>query len=445
MSDIPSAVAKQLEDSGHDGDYDLAELSAGARQILSQTSVSISRAKSRTEILDAVYLASVALMQFDLHPDRDIVIAHLSGKARGLFGVTRDDIQSAVARGVQDVLERRGAAGERGAEADRQPRPAQSKSTWRDETIGAQDLCDQVFPPMKWIIPDLFPEGVTLLVSRPKLGKSWLLQQIGSAIANGVRTLVATDEPADGDTLYLNLEDGYRRAQRRMTKYFGALRDTWPRRLTIARAWKHLDKGGVEDLREWCKSVSKPTLIMIDTLKKVRAPKRPGQTDYAADYEACEGLIKLAHEFPGLGIIVSSHDRKLDADDVFDTVSGTLGLTGGVDAIAILKRNAQGVTLHVQGRDLLDTVEKAVRFDRETCRWTILGEAAEVTRSETRQAILAAVSARRMRPKEIAEITKIDGNTVRQQIFKMMGSGELEKVGDFYQRPTGGGVTPVTA
>jgi hypothetical protein len=44
----------------------------------------------------------------------------------------------------------------------------------------------------------------------------------------------------------------------------------------------------------------------------------------------------------------------MDADDPFDTISGTLGLTGGVDTIALLKRHTRGVTLHIQGRDLVD-------------------------------------------------------------------------------------------
>ena len=95
--------------------------------------------------------------------------------------------------------------------------------------------------------------------------------------------------------------------------------------------------------------------------KRFDLQKKPGQNDYDADYEACEGLRPLAQEFPGLAFIVAHHDRKLDADDVFDTVSGTLGLTGGVDTIAILKRRAQGVTLYVEGRDLIESVEKAVK------------------------------------------------------------------------------------
>src|SRR5258707_10881956 len=101
--------------------------------------------------------------------------------------------------------------------------------------------------------------------------------------------------------------------------------------------------------------------------------------------------MELAKEFPGLSIVVAHHDRKMDAEDVFDTVSGTLGLTGGVDTIAILKRSGREVTLHVEGRDLIEPVEKAINFDRETCRWMVLGEASEVQRSGERSRVLVAL------------------------------------------------------
>lgn len=228
------------------------------------------------------------------------------------------------------------------------PKPApekangKAKSTWRDFAISAPDLCDKQFPEVKYAIPGLIPEGVTLLVSRPKLGKSWLLQQVATAKALGVNTLVA-EAPAHGDVLHLPLEDGERRFQRRMRKYFGSDRSNWPPRMTIAQKWRRFDQGGINDIREWCKSVPNPTLVTIDTLKKVRPRTKKSETNYGTDYEANEQLIELCHEFPGLAIIVAFHDRKADAEDVFDTVSGTLGLTGGVDAIAILKRNRQGV------------------------------------------------------------------------------------------------------
>jgi hypothetical protein len=239
------------------------------------------------------------------------------------------------------------------------------------------------------------------------------------------------EPPPSGDALYLALEDGERRLQRRLTKYFGARRECWPARLKLATSWRRLDQGGLDDLREWCKSVTKPVLIVIDVLKKVRKPKQRAQSDYDGDYEACEELMKLAHEFPGLTIIVAHHDRKMDAEDVFDTASGTLGLTGGVDTIALLKRNRQGVTLHIRGRDLDDDVEKAVSFDRETCRWTILGEAAEVQRSEQRARVLAVLKGE---PEGLG-VTEIIGraqlptrNAADLLLCKMAADGEIERV-----------------
>jgi hypothetical protein len=263
---------------------------------------------------------------------------------------------------------------------------AQSPDWWRTKLTKASDLCDKQFPDLKYVVPGIFPEGVTLLASRPKLGKSWLLLQVGAAASTGVATLVQNDSPLHGDVLYLALEDNPSRLQRRLKKYFGRDRSTWPERLIIVTEWKRLDQGGLEAIEAWCDSVSKPVLIMIDTLKKVRPPKKSGQSDYDADYEACQGLQKLAGTV-GVAIIVAHHDRKMDAEDVFDTVSGTLGLTGGVDTIAIMKRRGGVVTLHVEGRDLAEAIEKAISFNRETCRWTVLGEAAEIQRSTERSRV----------------------------------------------------------
>jgi hypothetical protein len=66
--------------------------------------------------------------------------------------------------------------------------------------------------------------------------------------------------------------------------------------------------------------------------------------------------MELAKEFPGLSIMVAHHDRKMEAEDVFDTVSGTLGLTGGVDTIAILKRSWRGASLALARLDLTEQV-----------------------------------------------------------------------------------------
>jgi hypothetical protein len=160
----------------------------------------------------------------------------------------------------------------------------------------------------------------------------------------------------------------------------------------------------------------------------VRAPKQHSQSDYDADMEATAGLCRLAGDHAGLSIIINHHDRKQDAADVFDTVSGTLGLQGGVDTIAILKKSSQNMTLHIKGRDLESDIEKAMQFDHETCRWSVLGEAAEVRRSDGRKAILDVLrgSSEGLTIKEIMIAVRFDHrNALDQMLWRMTRDGEI--------------------
>jgi hypothetical protein len=190
-----------------------------------------------------------------------------------------------------------------------------------------------------------------------------------------------------------------------------------------------LAEGGVIMLREWIKSVPDPRLIAIDTLAMVRMPNRKDQSVYDADYAAVIELRNLAHEF-GIAIIVVHHVRKMEADDPFDMVSGTLGLTGCPDSIVILKRDTTGAMLIAHGRDL-EEVEKAVTFDKQCCLWRIEGDAQEVRRSAQQQEILSAMQGEEgpQTPIQIAQNTGMKRDNVRFLMSKMAKDGALRKVG----------------
>jgi hypothetical protein len=115
-----------------------------------------------------------------------------------------------------------------------------------------------------------------------------------------------------------------------------------------------------------------PRLIVIDVLAMFRP--RSGNRDnlYEADYHAIQGLQALAGEL-NVAIAIVHHVRKSGSDvDPFEKVSGTLGLSGAADAVLIVDKDSKGETLYGRGRDV-EEIEKAVSFDRLTCRWTILG------------------------------------------------------------------------
>jgi AAA domain len=48
------------------------------------------------------------------------------------------------------------------------------KPTWRQSAFSAASLRSKRFPDIKYIVPGLIPEGLSMLVGRPKVGKSWM-------------------------------------------------------------------------------------------------------------------------------------------------------------------------------------------------------------------------------------------------------------------------------
>ena len=53
------------------------------------------------------------------------------------------------------------------------------------EFIGVWDLMGKQSPLPKWATPALVPEGVRLIVGKPKVGKSWFVLGLGIAVASG--------------------------------------------------------------------------------------------------------------------------------------------------------------------------------------------------------------------------------------------------------------------
>ena len=130
----------------------------------------------------------------------------------------------------------------------------------------------KTFPDLKFLVPGIIPEGLTIAAGRPKIGKSWFLYLLGIAVANGVEALgvnYGVAQPLKGNVLYLALEDGQRRLQRWMTKLIGINPENWPKALELKTDWRRFDQGGIDDIRAWHELVKdqggNPTLIMIDT------------------------------------------------------------------------------------------------------------------------------------------------------------------------------------
>ena len=290
--------------------------------------------------------------------------------------------------------------------------------------FNAEELDQMRFDPIKFVVPGYIVEGLTLFAGKPKIGKSWLLLHAAIAVGRGGFTL-GDIRCIEGDVLYCALEDNKRRLRSRMSKLMGT--SPWPRRLQFTCEMPRLAEGGLAFIKKWIEGAKQPRLVVIDVLAMVRMPNRKDLSSYDADYQAVKELRALAHQY-GVAIVLVHHLRKAEADDAFDTISGTLGLTGAPDTVMVIRRDTTGTTLHARGRDLVE-IEKAVRFDATTCAWTVLGDTSEVRRSSERSAVTNALAeaGEPLGPNQIASACGLKPTNVRQLLSKMKADGIIKK------------------
>lgn len=304
----------------------------------------------------------------------------------------------------------------------RNPKP---RPSWRDHAFTAKQLQSKHFPEIKYVVPDLLPEGLSLLAGRPKIGKSWFALDVAIAVAGG-RVCLGDLMPESGDVLYCALEDNERRLKKRIAKILGSKDALWPDRLTFSTSWPRLREKGEQYIEEWAKSVPNPRLVVLDVLASVLPITT--KDGYAQDYLALTKLHRLAND-RAFGVLALHHQRKGEAEDPLDTVSGTLGIVGCADTTLILASGNAGKTLYVRGRDI-EEAEHAIEFDAALCRWRILGSADDIRRSETRRKILAALASNDtpMGPKEIASASGLREEVVRQRLGDMLEDSQVIKV-----------------
>jgi AAA domain len=213
--------------------------------------------------------------------------------------------------------------------------------------------------------------------------------------------------------LALFLEDSKRRIQRRLTKMLGVHKREWPQRLTYATQWPR-GAEAITLMREWIGKVEKPRLIIIDVLQRIRprTGDKSKETQYAADYEAMAALQRLTTEFSGLAILVLHHQRKMDAEDLFDTMSGTLGLGGGMDTGLILGTENGQKFLYGRGRDVEEFAFNVKQ--NEVMRWQNLGPKREHQAASPERAQILAALEETGTAMTVGEVAKVVGATSAQ-------------------------------
>jgi RecA-family ATPase len=103
-----------------------------------------------------------------------------------------DKVQAAMADGFDREAQRH--------DQERHKANGRSNTTakdWRGHIVTAAELQRKEFPPISYVVPDLIPEGLSILAGRPKVGKSWLALDVGIAVA-AKRICLGDRRPAQG-------------------------------------------------------------------------------------------------------------------------------------------------------------------------------------------------------------------------------------------------------
>jgi hypothetical protein len=305
----------------------------------------------------------------------------------------------------------------------------------------------QSLAPIRFFVSSLLPQGLHILAGAPKIGKSWMALWLCLQVAKGEP--VWSYQTVKSTTLYLCLEDSHSRIQSRL---FDITDDAPPNVYFVIMA-NGIGKGLEEQIANFIKEHPDTSLIVIDTLQKVRSISNDNA--YASDYRDL-GILKTLADKLRIAILLIHHLRKQLDDDPMNMVSGTTAITGAVDSSFVLKQDKRGssnAVLICDGRDI-EYRELKLTFDKSTHVWELLSDSIKHPETKLDQIVFLLSDFMKSQksffgtPAELAKVLqphsedKIIPNVLSKKLLQ--NSVELEKIGIRYSAKRSNGKRLVT-
>jgi RecA-family ATPase len=235
------------------------------------------------------------------------------------------------------------------------------------QTVTMTELYDETYQPKIPVIENLLYNGMYLFAGAPKIGKSFLVAQLGYYVSKGIP--LWNYKVNKGTVLYLALEDDYGRLQKRLFQMFDVEACG---NFHFATRANTLGEGLIEQLEQFLEAHTDTKLVIIDTFQKVREVGGE-QYSYSKDYAVVAKLKAFSDKY-NICLLVVHHTRKMESSDSMEMISGSTGLLGAADgAFALIKekRVENKAVLEVVGRDQQDQ-KLYLNFNRETCVWELI-------------------------------------------------------------------------
>ena len=224
----------------------------------------------------------------------------------------------------------------------------------------------------------LATSSISILVSRPKVGKSTLARSIAVAVATGGQLLGR--EVAQGTILYLQFSaEGKRSELKQSLERAGAALDD--------RIWIYTGptvESPIEAL-ETALAQHRPSLVVIDTM--IRWVPVNDANDYTEMSRVTEAIATMAR-LSGSHIMMLHHASKADRD-AGDAVLGSTAIFGAVDTLLAMRSREGRRTLETRQRYGDDMEETVLDLDLGTGLLMAAGSLEEVEQRDLKAAIMA--------------------------------------------------------
>ncbi len=251
------------------------------------------------------------------------------------------------------------------------------------DSFDALELQGENVEPPTWIVREVLPTGLAILCAPSKIGKSWMMMQLGLAVADGKEFL--DFKTNQSGVLYYALEDSKARLKDRLNKLLKGKKA--PTNLRFVTQADTVDGGLLEKIEEELRTFPGIKLIIIDTLQKVRGKAIRNESMYSGDYREMAKLKEYADNHKVCMLFVHHLRKMLDETDVFNMISGSTALMGAADTIFIIskkKRNDENANLSMTGRDIAQS-DLVIAFSKADYVWVVEGTAEEVAYRKERE------------------------------------------------------------
>ncbi len=266
----------------------------------------------------------------------------------------------------------------------------------------------------------LIKGGLSLLVAKPKVGKSTLAQNLALALAKGEASFLGRNITTSGAVVYLAFEEKRGEVKRHFKK-MGA-----DENLPI---FVHVGIAPEQAIAELRKAVidKEALLAIVDPLQ--RLVRVPDLNDYSSVSLALEPLMQIARD-TGCHILMIHHANKGIAREGGDSILGSTAIFGSVDCALFMKRTASCRTIESQQRYGEDLPRTVLTYDVLTGLTSSGGNLEDVQIAECGKAILDLLTDNAITEKEIKEgITDHKGGAVSKSLRLLYEEGKIQRQG----------------